>query len=451
MNTHQSFDRESFQSLLANAFSVQQSGMAPESLAAIIEIQRVVTGDGVDAGYAMNLLVERARGIANASGIGIAVLEGNQLVHRAGSGTALENVGSQLTAVFSSAAHDHPRKEILRVENAATDSRIEGEICRQFDVQALLMVPIYREHAMMGVLEVFFNEPHVFSEPEVRTYQLMATLAGDASALPLVTAEKSIVSSSTLARALLRMNQQVRQLTVTRQRAPEVPSEARAESSYTQILSAVRKWDARAYGAQLASSAAEHLRHIRLPKWQLPRARRPRLSWYKPALERLHRDLLLFQAQWPSRSRGKLLLNVAAVSVVLVLAIMAAIARHQSTILPVADSSSGNTTPLPAQPLSAVDQQIVAPSPLKPNASARDAGAPTASFKRVWAGKDEVDYISDDVTIRHFRPLPTPKKSSAWNKQVNIGKDVTVRYFNSPPLPTAEPSGQQASEQAVKD
>ena len=73
MNTHQSFDRESFQSLLANAFSVQQSGMAPESLAAIIEIQRVVTGDGVDAGYAMNLLVERARGIANASGIGIAL------------------------------------------------------------------------------------------------------------------------------------------------------------------------------------------------------------------------------------------------------------------------------------------------------------------------------------------------------------------------------------------
>jgi hypothetical protein len=249
------------------------------------------------------------------------------------------------------------------------------------------------------------------------------------------------------------MNQQVRQLTVTRQRAPEVPTEARAESSYTQILSAVRKWDARAYGAQLAGSAAEHLRHIRLPKWQLPHARRPRLSWHKPALERLHQELLLFQAQWPSWSRGKLLLNVAAVSVVLVLAIMAAIARHQSTILPVADSSSGNTTPVPAQPLSAVDQQIVAPPPLKHNgsASARDAGAPTASFKRVWAGKDEVDYISDDVTIRHFRPLPTPKKSSAWNKQVNIGKDVTVRYFNSPRLPTAEPSGQQASEQAVKD
>ena len=332
MNTHQSFDRESFQSLLANAFSVQQSGMAPDSLAAIIEIQRVVTGAGVDAHYAMNLVAERAQGVADAAGIGIALLEGNQLVHRAGSGTALQNVGSQLTAVLSHAAHDHPRREILRVENAATDSRIEGEICRQFDAEALLMVPIYREHAMKGVLEVFFKEPHIFSEPEVRTYQLMATLAGDASALPVVAAEKRAVSSSTLARALLRMNQQVRQLSVTRQPAPEAPAQERSEPVHAKIISAVRNWDARAYGAQLAASAAKNLGRLRLPKWQLPRLARPRLSWHKTAVDRLNRDLRLLQAQWPTQLRGRLILNVAAVSVVLVLAIMAAIARHQSSI-----------------------------------------------------------------------------------------------------------------------
>jgi GAF domain len=450
MNTHQSFDRESFQSLLANAFSVQQSGMAPESLAAIIEIQRVVAGGGVDAHDAMNLVAERAQGVADASGIGIALLEGNQLVHRAGSGTALQNVGSQLTAVLSHAAHDHPRREILRVENAATDSRIEGEICRQFDVEALLMVPIYREHAMMGVLEVFFKRPHVFSEPEVRTYQLMATLAGDASALPVVAAEKSAVRSSTLARALLRMNLPVRQLAVTGQRAPEAPTAARPESSYAKIISAVRKWDARAYGGKLAGSAAESLRGIRLPKWQLPHLPRPTVSWRKTALA-LRRDLRLLQAQWPNQLRGKLILNVAAVSVVLVLAIMAAIARHQSTMSPVADSSSSSTITAPKQPVPAVDQQTAAPTSLKPHASMRDAGAPTASFKRVWAGKDEVDYIADDVTIRHFRPLPTPKKSAVWSKQVNIGNDVTVRYFKAPPVPAVQPAAQQAVDEAVKD
>jgi hypothetical protein len=454
MNTHQSFDRESFQSLLANAFSVQQSGMAPESLAAIIEIQRVVAGGRVDAHDAMNLVAERAQGVADASGIGIALLEGNQLVHRAGSGTALQNVGSQLTAVLSHAAHDHPRREILRVENAATDSRIEGEICRQFDVEALLMVPIYRERVMMGVLEVFFKKPHNFSDPEVRTYQLMATLAGDASALPLVAAEKTTIGSSTLARALLRMNQQVRQLSVTRQPAPEPATQERSEPVsepvYAKIISAARKWDARAYGAKLASSAAENLRRIHIPQWQLPRMRRARLAWQKTALERLHRDLRLLQAKGRTQLRGNVVLNVAAVSVVLVLAIMAAIARHQS-ISPVAASSASSTTAAPAQAVPAVEQQIVAAPSMKPNASVRDAGAPTSSFKRVWAGKDEVDYIADDVTIRHFRPPSTPKKSSVQSKQVNIGKDVTVRYFNAPPMPTVQPTAQQAINQAVKD
>jgi hypothetical protein len=278
----------------------------------------------------------------------------------------------------------------------------------------------------------------------------MATLAGDASALPVVAAERSAGRSSTLARALLRLNLPVRQMAVTRERAPEAPTEARPESSYAKIISAVRKWDARAYGEKVVTSAGESLRRIRLPKWQLPPTPRLTVSWRNAVLG-LRRDLRMVQAQWPKQLRGKLVLNVAAVSVVLVLAIMAAIARHQSTVSPVADSSPSSTITAPKQPAPAVEQQTVAASSLKQHASVHDAGAPTTSFKRVWAGKDEVDYIADDVTIRHFRPLPTPKKSAVWSKQVNIGNDVTVRYFKAPPAPAMQPAAQQAVDEAVKD
>jgi hypothetical protein len=120
-------------------------------------------------------------------------------------------------------------------------------------------------------------------------------------------------------------------------------------------------------------------------------------------------------------------------------------------VLPIADSSSSSTITAPKQQVPALEQQTVAPSSLKAHASARDAGAPTASFKRVWAGKDEIDYIADDVTIRHFRPLPTPKKGAIWSKQVNIGNDVTVRYFKAPQVPAVQPAAQQAVDEAVKD
>jgi len=47
MSKHDRVDRKSFQSLLANAFSVQQSGMTPQSLSSIIEIQRTISKDDI--------------------------------------------------------------------------------------------------------------------------------------------------------------------------------------------------------------------------------------------------------------------------------------------------------------------------------------------------------------------------------------------------------------------
>src|ERR1051325_456051 len=47
MSARNRVDRESFQSLLANAFSVQQSGMTPQSLSSIIEIQRTISKDDI--------------------------------------------------------------------------------------------------------------------------------------------------------------------------------------------------------------------------------------------------------------------------------------------------------------------------------------------------------------------------------------------------------------------
>ena len=438
MNADSSFDRESFQSLLANAYSVQQSGISPESLAAIIEIQRVVATEDVDALCAMNLVAERARMVASASGIGVALLEGNQLVHRAGSGAGQQNVGSQLTAVLSIAACDHPRREILRVEDARTDSRIEAEICRQFDVQALLMVPIYRDQAMIGVLEVLFQEPHAFTEPETRTYQLMATLAGDASALQVAGPERVPVSS-TVSRALLRMNSQVQSLAQGLQRNAEISVQSGARVWYQSLFAKLQQF------AQVGTSVKENVRRIRMPKWSWPTTpllMRPR------ALPKLRWPAALSNIQW--RNRQNAIWNGAAISLVLALAVIAAVARHYST-LPLAQSSRGVATPAASQAVTLPQQQTDATPVLKAKtAPIPDASAPNSGFQRVRVGKNEVDYVAEDVTVRQFRPQATPKKNGAWSKQVNIGEDVTVRYFNSAPA-TGRPTLTEAAEQTVKD
>src|SRR5262249_27696234 len=115
-----------------------------------------------------------------ATGVAIAQLQGDQLVYRAGSGSAAANVGRRVTAILSVSRHTQSKAEILRVENAQRDGRIEAAICRQFGAESLLILPVYDNRKLVGVLEVIFSDAHAFHEQEVRTYRLMATLLGEA-------------------------------------------------------------------------------------------------------------------------------------------------------------------------------------------------------------------------------------------------------------------------------
>jgi hypothetical protein len=57
-------------------------------------------------------------------------------------------------------------------------------------------------------------------------------------------------------------------------------------------------------------------------------------------------------------------------------------------------------------------------------------------------GKNEVDYVSDDVTLRYFTGTSAPRRPVGERKVGYIRDDVTVRYFTSKP---AEPSVPQKS------
>jgi hypothetical protein len=448
MSTPDSFDRESFQSLLANAFSVQQSGMSPESLAAIIEIQRIVSKDDINADSAMNLIAERATKVAGASGIAIALLAGNQLVHCAGVGSASKLLGSQLAAVLATAGQNHPRREILRVEDARTDSRIEADICRQFEAQALLMVPIYRDGAMMGVFEVLFNQPHNFREPEVRTYQLMATLAGDASALPLQHSKQELARPSSVPHALWRIISETQHHQIPRAHVPQPVQQYWYDSMYAKMSAAVRHATSTARVPELVKETIARLQSLSLPNLRWPRVSLPTFEYPRIPLRTL-RWRSAFHSTWSSRAvLSEFRWQLAAVALLIVGAVAAPIVRHRSTSSAV--NSSGQI-PSPAA------SQISSPDPLpvsttakpQPGTLPRDAQAPNRAFRRVRVGKNEVDYVADDVTIRRFQTGSATIETRPSKKEVKIGEDVTVRYFNGQHLPQAQPAS--ATEQSVRE
>jgi hypothetical protein len=412
MFIYSSLDRNALQKLLANAFAVQQSQMDKQLLSAIVEVQGLIGRRGLDVDGTMQLIVDRAQTVANATGVAIALFKGHQLVYRAGSGSAADYVGRHVMATLSVPADTTGGREILRVEDAETDTRIQAEICRQFGAKSLLILLIYHEQSVAGVLEVFFSEAHAFQDCEVRAYRLMAGLIGEAmsEATHLERAKTGTAPLPAIPNPAV--PNPVPNLAVPNivQQSPPQRAELLNRTGSTPDA------DRRAI-QQLGEATAA-------VDGKLSILRRPAVL----------ATTLLQQAKrvpWGGRQWN---LTSAAVAAVLVLTswFVYTNRRPASSFRPLAVKAPIVLEPqapvLRLKQVSANGTPTLQPAPVL----VKPAGTRRASLRRVRAGENEVDYIGDDVTIRYFTPkpkTPTRRVRVGASEVAYIGDDVTVRYF----------------------
>lgn len=376
--------------------------MDRQSLSALVEVERLIAKRELDVDGAMHLIVDSARNVAHATGVAIALLKGEQLVYRAGSGSAATYIGRGVMATLTGPGDNKANPEILRVENAQTDTRIEAAICRQFGAESLLILLIYQDCAVAGVLEILFNEAHAFQDREVRTYRLMAGLIGE-----VMSQAAQLEQARTLTAKLPTTPRAVEQKFLEDGEA--MPSSANHHAIYQRRASAMAV--ARKLPMLPALLATMVVRHAK------------RIPWHKP--------------RWN--------VTLAAVAIVLVLSCWTAFrgrrsvqalgpsTLHRSTVI-------GQQVPslpakaLPAQGMSKLQAVAVAGEKSK-STTARTA------FRRVRVGQNEVDYIAEDVTVRDFTSKPRAQWGRVGERQVAyFGDDVTVRYFT--PKPTVMSSAQ---------
>jgi hypothetical protein len=393
MSTHSNLDRESFQQLLASAFAVQESQMDSQSLSLIVEAQQLITRGDLDVDGAMHRIVDSARNVANATGVAIGLLKGDRLVYRAGSGSAATYIGRQVAASLTVSTGTKASREILRVENTQTDTRIEAAICRQFGAKSLLILPIYHDRAVAGVLEVLFCEAHNFQGREVRTYRLMAELVGEAMshAARLAQGEKPTTEPPTIPRAM-------EHITPQREKLPNDGA----------IYFYQPRWPAVA-----GRGESPVLGQPAVLATVIQRAKR--VPWHK--------------VRW----------NVALAAVVTVFAIA----------LWVAYSGRGPASPLGSPALersTLIEKQVRFQAAKAMPGSARGASAvrplpvpgkevqpAKTGLRRVRVGENEVDYVGEDVTIRYFTSKPAPRRRVRESQVAYFGDDVTVYYFRPKP------------------
>jgi len=410
MRDRYTIDLEAFQTLLANALAVQESGMDSPVLAALLEIQRLIATDEFDPDRAMQMIAECARGVANAGGVAIGLLEPNknELVYRAGSGSAASDVGRRVPAVMSVSTVEEVRREILRVENAGSDPRIEAEICRQFGAMSLIMLPIYHDRRLAGVLQVRFNEAHSFSDREIRAYRLMVSAVEDGIRRPLQGAQTRAAACT------------VEQTGQDEVQSQSVRENAGAAAVVGDVSSQSISTVVEGYAAAAKASGDLEAKTVRkvASLWNALTGVMARVTG----------------PSWSGRLRR--LAAAIAAAVVVSLGLWGA---HRSGA-PNARVDSSNSAPSdvrlqePVSPIFANEEPKPVSDELKEPA---DLGR---SFKRVRVGPNEVDYVAEDVTIRYFEIRPAESETRGSGKEVSFGDDVTVRYFAEAPAPGSQPS-----------
>jgi putative methionine-R-sulfoxide reductase with GAF domain len=129
-----------------------------------------------DLEAALQLLAERAQYITGASGAAIALLEGSEMICQASAGPSAPALGAEVQVKASLTGESVRTRKTLRCDDAETDSRVNRESCRALGIKSVMVVPLIRDEAVIGVFELLADRAHAFEERDVTALERLAEM-----------------------------------------------------------------------------------------------------------------------------------------------------------------------------------------------------------------------------------------------------------------------------------
>ena len=121
------------------------------------------------------VVAQRAQAFTNASGVAIALSEGNvdEIVCRARSGASAPEVGAALRVDGTFTGLCIQSGKELRCDDCETDTRVDTAAIRALGIRSMVVTPIREENRVVGVLAAFAPTPHAFTITHVAVLKTM--------------------------------------------------------------------------------------------------------------------------------------------------------------------------------------------------------------------------------------------------------------------------------------
>ncbi len=140
----------------------------------IVDIQQDIISQRLNLENAMKVIAERTQFITHADGAAIEMLEGDEMVYRAVSGSMERFIGFRIKALGSLSGLCVAQAMPLYCADSDTDNRVDKEACRTVNLRSMIVVPLIQQGETIGVLKVASSKPSAFTEEDSSTLQLMA-------------------------------------------------------------------------------------------------------------------------------------------------------------------------------------------------------------------------------------------------------------------------------------
>jgi GAF domain/PilZ domain len=125
----------------------------------------------------LEFLVQRTQYVTGATGAALAMRESKGLICRARSGETAPPLGMALRSSNSSLSGQALRLgDLLRCNSIETDDRVDVDGCRRLGIESILVLPLRRQRNIIGLFELFSNQPYAFEERDADALKRMGAL-----------------------------------------------------------------------------------------------------------------------------------------------------------------------------------------------------------------------------------------------------------------------------------
>jgi len=142
----------------------------------IIKIQSDIVKLGHDLGNVMEMVAKSILDIAEAQGAIVELVENDEMVYRAASGSAAAQLGLRLNKASSLSGLCVENRKVLICDDSETDQRVDRDACRKVGLRSMVVAPLLHGESAVGVLKIVSPMPNAFSDKHICILTMMTEL-----------------------------------------------------------------------------------------------------------------------------------------------------------------------------------------------------------------------------------------------------------------------------------